>query len=232
MADTIDEMFKKGLAFYNEHKLGKAIRLFRKAAKQGHAEAQLYMGNCYQFGQGVFAFDHEKAIEWYLKSAKQGNAAAYYYLGTCYEWGDYGAPKNENEALKCYQKGMELGSKAAKEYYEKLKEKMFVADDEKERSKQEEEAAETLNQTQNTEPIEIDIVGGLKKAAKAGLKIAATIAVAAAEAEANAPVRPWQCQYCGQVIYSKHKPGVAPCPAYRKAGSNASRITPHVWRSM
>jgi ribonucleotide reductase beta subunit family protein with ferritin-like domain len=66
---------------------------------------------------------------------------------------------------------------------------------------------------------------GWKKALKFGLKLATSMA----EAEANAPVVGWQCQYCGQVIYAKHRPNASACPMYFRAGSNASKITPHAW---
>ena len=70
-----------------------------------------------------------------------------------------------------------------------------------------------------------DVLGFLGKAAKIGFGLLA----ASAQAEANAPMHTWQCQYCGQIVNAKHRPKTNPCPMYFRAGSNASRITPHVW---
>jgi hypothetical protein len=84
------------------------------------------------------------------------------------------------------------------------------------------------NNSETPELPEIDVMGALKKAAKVGL----TIVAAMAEAEANAPMRAWQCRYCGQVIYSKRKPsGSGWCPSSYMAGPNAGRV-PHIWNSV
>ena len=49
---------------------------FRKAANQGHAEAQYYLGCCYRDGRGV-AQDDDQAARWYFKAAEQGLADAH-----------------------------------------------------------------------------------------------------------------------------------------------------------
>jgi TPR repeat protein len=48
-----------------------AIKWYRKAADQGYAEAQTYLGTMYQDGQGVPKDDVE-AVKWYRKAADQG----------------------------------------------------------------------------------------------------------------------------------------------------------------
>jgi len=52
-----------------------AVDWFWKAAAQGHADAQAYLGTMYQNGHGV-AKDMNKAVEWYRKAAAQGNVFA------------------------------------------------------------------------------------------------------------------------------------------------------------
>lgn len=52
-----------------------AVYWFEKAAKQGFAEAQFFMGECYRRGDGVEE-DIEEAKEWYQKAADQGNERA------------------------------------------------------------------------------------------------------------------------------------------------------------
>ena len=44
---------------------------WRKAAEQGDAKAQYYLGHCYNMGEGV-AQDKAEAVKWYRKAAEQG----------------------------------------------------------------------------------------------------------------------------------------------------------------
>ena len=48
-----------------------AVYWYRKAAEQGHARAQLNLGNCYEYGKGVTKSITE-AVKWYRKAAAQG----------------------------------------------------------------------------------------------------------------------------------------------------------------
>ena len=64
----------------------KALYLFRKAADQGHAEAQYEFGIRYQYGRG-FTQNDKEAIKWYKKAADQGLAIAKYDLEIMYEQG-------------------------------------------------------------------------------------------------------------------------------------------------
>jgi TPR repeat protein len=67
----------------------KALALFRKAAEQGHAAAQLDLGDCYFGGQGT-SWDHcigkgrgqdfDLAAVWYQKAAELGVAGAQFNL--------------------------------------------------------------------------------------------------------------------------------------------------------
>ena len=47
----------------------------RKAAEEGDAAAQCYLGICYQTGQGV-AQDYPQALKWLRRAADQNDAAA------------------------------------------------------------------------------------------------------------------------------------------------------------
>ena len=53
---------------------------YEKAAKQGHIEAQYYLGKYYESRELWGA-----AIESYQKPAEQGDAEVQYRLGRCYE---------------------------------------------------------------------------------------------------------------------------------------------------
>ena len=59
------------------------MKWYRKAAEQGHADAQNNLGLCYQYGKGV-AKDYAEAVKWYRKAAEQGHARAQCNLGYCY----------------------------------------------------------------------------------------------------------------------------------------------------
>lgn len=91
--------------------IGIAMMWYRKAAEQGHADAQYALGSGYLEGHGV-ARDYSEAVKWYRKSAEQGNAAAQFRLGLCYANG-YGVEKNFNEAMKWYRIAAEKGSAEA-----------------------------------------------------------------------------------------------------------------------
>ena len=60
-----------------------AARWFRRAAEQGHADAQNLLGYIYRTGQGVPHSDAE-AVRWYRLAAEQGYARAQFNLGNMY----------------------------------------------------------------------------------------------------------------------------------------------------
>ena len=63
------------------------MKWFRKAAEQNHADAQNWLGVCYNNGQGV-AKNMTEAMKWYWKAAVQGNEYAQYNLGVCHSDGE------------------------------------------------------------------------------------------------------------------------------------------------
>jgi TPR repeat protein len=64
----------------------------RKAADQGNADAQGFLGLMYDKGEGV-AQNHAEAAKWYRLAANQGNADAQGFLGFMYSKGE-GVPQN------------------------------------------------------------------------------------------------------------------------------------------
>ena len=78
-----------------------------KAAEGGDANAQRYLGLCYEYGEGV-SKDMKEAVKWYRKAAEQGEANAQCGLGWCYRNGD-GVVKDMSEAVKWYRKAAEQG---------------------------------------------------------------------------------------------------------------------------
>jgi len=73
----------------------KAAEWFRKAAEQGHAEAQFTLSLLYHDRQGVQK-DDAQAAKWLLKSAEQGYASAQKNLAVLYAGGE-GVPQSYPE---------------------------------------------------------------------------------------------------------------------------------------
>ena len=48
------------------------MKWYRKAAEQGHANAQCNLGYCYKYGEGVET-NKAEAVKWYRKAAEQGH---------------------------------------------------------------------------------------------------------------------------------------------------------------
>ena len=88
-----------------------AVRWYRKAADQGHAEAQNRLGTYYEYGRGVTE-DYDEAVRWYRKAADQDLAEAQNNLGECYYYGR-GVTQHYTEAVRWYRKAAEQGHSLA-----------------------------------------------------------------------------------------------------------------------
>ena len=84
-----------------------AAKWFQKAAEQGYAGAQWFLGLMYVKGAGVPKSDVE-AIKWFRKAADQGFADAQFNLGRMYYEGA-GVPKDDKEAVKWMRTVAEQG---------------------------------------------------------------------------------------------------------------------------
>jgi len=69
----LGRMFEEGQGVAQD--TAEAIRWYRLAAEQGHADAQYNLGRMFEEGQGV-AQDTAEAIRWYRLAAEQGNVFA------------------------------------------------------------------------------------------------------------------------------------------------------------
>jgi TPR repeat protein len=97
-----------------------AMRWYRKAADQGDATGQFYIGWFYYFGLGV-AQDYAVAMGWYRKAADQGNADAQFNIGRLYESG-LGVAQDYAVAMGWYRKAAEQGNLAAQSAQKRLME--------------------------------------------------------------------------------------------------------------
>ncbi len=95
---------------------------YRKAAEQGHSDAQYSLGLCYAAGKGVTKSFIE-AAKWHLKAAEQGNPKAQYALGE-YNREGYGGAKNFVQACKWYRLAAEQGDADARYENARLKKKL------------------------------------------------------------------------------------------------------------
>lgn len=84
-----------------------AVSCFHSAAEQGEADAQFYLGYCFEWGYG-FSCSEKQAFRWYRQSAQQHNALGLLGLGWCYQSG-IGVEKDENRALDCFRESQSLG---------------------------------------------------------------------------------------------------------------------------
>lgn len=91
-----------------------AVESHRKAAEQGHAEAQFNLGKCLAEGTGVTKNEAE-AVTWYRKAAEQGNADGQTALGSSYFYGG-GVQQDYNEAAKWYRKAANQGHASAQDF--------------------------------------------------------------------------------------------------------------------
>ena len=103
--------YNQGVECYNDKDYEGAATWWRKAAGQGHAEAQYWLGRCYHHGRGV-ARDYAAAAEWYRKAAEQGNVYAQTNLGMCY-YNGRGVAQDYAEAVKWFRKAAEQGRASA-----------------------------------------------------------------------------------------------------------------------
>ncbi len=72
--------FQKGLAAAKRGDFATALRDWTPLAKQGDADAQIFLGGMYAKGRGV-PQDYKAAIKWYTFAAEQGDPTGQIYLG-------------------------------------------------------------------------------------------------------------------------------------------------------
>jgi TPR repeat protein len=77
-------MYNKGQGVPQD--FAEAAEWYRRAAEQGHADAQFNLGFLYVNGQGI-PQNYAESSEWYRRAAEQGYADAQYNLGAMYAKG-------------------------------------------------------------------------------------------------------------------------------------------------
>jgi len=122
------------------------VKWLRKAAEQGHPEAQIELAKCYLRGEGVKSdpneaykwgkmaaesgnaramFEYYRHLfggeEWLRKAAEEGYAEAQRTLGVNYHYASKGYPLDLKEAVKWYTLAAAQGDREAKKSLDKLK---------------------------------------------------------------------------------------------------------------
>lgn len=96
-----------GLDAYGSGDYATALRVWRRLAEQGNAEAQNGCGVLCEHGQGV-PTNYLQAVKWFLLAAKQGHATAQYNLGNMFDTGR-GVRQNYVSAVEWYRLAAEQG---------------------------------------------------------------------------------------------------------------------------
>ena len=88
-----------------------AAEWYRRAAEQGHPEAQAMLAFAYYYGLGV-AEDREVGVAWYRKAAEQGRVDAQERLGNAYYHGE-GVAQDREVGIAWLREAAEQGNEAA-----------------------------------------------------------------------------------------------------------------------
>lgn len=86
----------------------RALFWYKRAAKQGNAIAQNWVGRYCEMGWGLTEKDFGQAREWYAKSAAQGVSVAQFNLGKIYYFGK-GVEKDYEKAVGWFAKAANAG---------------------------------------------------------------------------------------------------------------------------
>jgi hypothetical protein len=103
--------YKHGLAGTAKDPV-EAVRWYRKAAEQGHADSQIALLECYFYGDEV-PQDYDEAAYWAHKAAEQGNPYGQLWLGSFYDDGVV-LQQDWKKAGHWYRKSAEAGFPNAK----------------------------------------------------------------------------------------------------------------------
>jgi TPR repeat protein len=101
-SDVVAQFSLGALLYYGGSDLTQAVDWLRKAAGQGHADAEFHVAQLYDFGFGV-APDERQALEWYRRSAEHGSAHGQRAVGDFYRKGRVVAA-DAGEAARWYRR--------------------------------------------------------------------------------------------------------------------------------
>lgn len=91
----------------NKGDIEDAVKLFKKASKNGLSEGKINLGLCYLYGRGVRK-DSGEAFASFKEASVAGNPYATYLMGVCFRDGQ-GVEKNIAEAVRCFEAASSRG---------------------------------------------------------------------------------------------------------------------------
>lgn len=97
----------QGVAAEKRGDYAEAARLYRLAADEGDAAAQVFLGNLYENGEGV-SQNNSEAVRLYRLAADQGYASAQVHLGFMY-YKAQGVSRNDAEAVRWFRLAADQG---------------------------------------------------------------------------------------------------------------------------
>jgi Domain of Unknown Function with PDB structure (DUF3857)/Transglutaminase-like superfamily/Sel1 repeat len=103
----VDPNFDEGVNAYTAKNYKLAMARLTPFAESGDAKAQSYLGNMYEYGNGVER-DYREALRWFLMAAEQGDAHSQAHAGYMYEQG-LGVARDEKLAAEWYAKAADRG---------------------------------------------------------------------------------------------------------------------------
>ena len=98
---------KEATDAYQTGQYDAAFDEFSTLAASGDGEAAFYLGQMYQYGQGVTE-NQSQALDWYRQAADLGHAEGHVRAGQMYEKG-HGTPQDYDRAFMSYQSASDMG---------------------------------------------------------------------------------------------------------------------------
>ena len=108
--ETPQALYEEARVLYEKKDYTAALPLLKQCAEDGHAEAQLMLGRCYDFG--YVQKDLPEAVRWYKAAAEADNVEAQNNLAAGYFSGA-GVPVDMTAAAYWYGRAAEQGSPSA-----------------------------------------------------------------------------------------------------------------------
>jgi len=115
---SLGEMYRKREYPPNRDDMVESAKWYRKAANQGHIEAQYRMGQWHRRMPGI-NWDYKEAVKWLTLAAEQGHVKSRYLMGYSYELGQ-GVPYDYELAAKWYKAAAMQGDEKAQNRLEIL----------------------------------------------------------------------------------------------------------------
>jgi TPR repeat protein len=109
----------------SEAKISEAADWIKKAARQGHVEAQVELARLYRIGLGV-AQDTGKMVKWYEAAAGQGHVGAQLLVADAYAYGQ-GVEQDFVQAYVWYEIAMKYWGSLAKNAHDMVASQMTPA---------------------------------------------------------------------------------------------------------